>query len=487
MRKGRSAWVRRMLWLLWLLWLPMVCSCGKAVTVTEIDIIPEPVFEVKKEGTYTLNRNIAIATSGLGQNSPTAKYIMNSLRHARMRPSLVSLSEESDIELIVNDTANPELGEEGYLLEIRPNGISLSANTEQGLFYAFQSLVQIIPPDVEEHRYRSIVLPACTILDYPRFAWRGAHLDMTRNPFPVKFIKRYLDLMARYKLNYFHWVLPDSSALAGDSIADTTDIYYYSDAEKADVADYAMSLGITVVPGSGTDILWDDEGEALSPLTTEEGCYVAARTSLQAGIKAARAGKRVVMCPEEFCRLDSYQADPRYQPCGSGATTTLAKAYLFDPAPQGTNKYVEPNIVGGQCLLRTDSIPSQAHAEYLLLPRLLSTSECLWSPRQNKDWNRFRKKVELQKANLGARGYSYCEGSFTPLFHATLIDKQTANIAISTEVPNTYIFYTTDGSTPTRNSQIYVGPVNLTRGTHLKILPVYKNLERDSVYEYIIK
>ena len=61
------------------------------------------------------------------------------------------------------------------------------------------------------------------------------------------------------------------------------------------------------------------------------------------------------------------------------------------------------------------------------------------------------------------------------------------NISIETEVPNTYIFYTTDGTMPTRQSSIYLGPVNLARGTHIKLLPVYKGDERDSVYEFVIK
>ena len=85
------------------------------------------------------------------------------------------------------------------------------------------------------------------------------------------------------------------------------------------------------------------------------------------------------------------------------------------------------------------------------------------------------------------KGYTYLEGSFTPSFTARRVDDHVANVAITTEVPNTYIFYTTDLSTPTRRSAIYMGPINLSRGTHIKILPVYKDQERDSVYEYVIK
>ena len=77
--------------------------------------------------------------------------------------------------------------------------------------------------------------------------------------------------------------------------------------------------------------------------------------------------------------------------------------------------------------------------------------------------------------------------AFTPLFTARRVDDATMNIEITTEVPNTYIFYTTDGTAPTRASSVYIGPVNMTRGTHIKILPVYKGEERDSVYEFVIK
>ena len=123
----------------------------------------------------------------------------------------------------------------------------------------------------------------------------------------------------------------------------------------------------------------------------------------------------------------------------------------------------------------------------MLLPRLIAISECLWSQPERKNWNSFRRKIEDEKERLQIHGYNYCEGSFTPQFTARRVDDHTMNISISTEVPNTYIFYTTDGSTPTHQSSIYLGPVNLKRGTHIKILPVYKSIERDSVYEFVIK
>ena len=209
--------------------------------------------------------------------------------------------------------------------------------------------------------------------------------------------------------------------------------------------------------------------------------------SLQEGYKAARAGYQVIFCPTEHCYLDYYQANPRYQPAAIGGLTTLAKAYSFDPAPLGTNKRVAECIIGGQCNLWSEFIDSPEQAEYMLLPRLLAISESLWSPAQSKNWNLFRKKIESQKSRLASKDYNYCEGSFTPLFHTVVQDGGTVSLTISTEVPNTYIFYTTDGTTPTRNSSVYIGPFNIQRGTHIKILPVYKDVARDTVYEYVIR
>ena len=483
----------------------LLASCGRSTTVTELNIVPEPMFKVQKEGSYTLNHSISLAVSGLGQNSPTVKYILNSLRHAHMRPTLVSLSEESDIELAINDTSNDELGDEGYLLEVRNTGIRLSANTEVGLLYAYQSFLQVIPADVFSTHYRHITLPECTILDRPRFEWRGAHLDVCRHFFPVKFIKKYLDIMATYKMNRFQWHLADMHAnRLPCTHNEEDDKNCYTNDELTDIIAYARDLGIEVIP----EVEYSDSStisadEILTTLPTifpspyiqlvgdeaaEEELRILADSLIALGkTPLGWDNGFIVSCPSDYCYLDCYQADPRYQPAAIGGLITLAKAYQFDPIPKTTNRNIVNRIVGGRCELWTEYITSPAEAEYMLLPRLLAISECLWSPLEAKSWQYFRKKVESQKELLAAKGYNYCEGSFTPHFRVTPVNENSVNIAIETEVPNTYIFYTTDLSVPTRQSAIYLGPVNLKRGTHIKILPVYNDKERDSVYEFVIK
>ncbi|MEN9790689.1 MAG: hypothetical protein RLZZ63_347, partial [Gemmatimonadota bacterium] len=94
-------------------------------------------------------------------------------------------------------------GTEGYRLEIAPRGVSITAASEAGRFYALQTLQQLVEGAMDGR------IPAVTIADAPRFSWRGLHLDVGRHFQPVSFIKRYLDLMARYKLNVFHWHLTE--------------------------------------------------------------------------------------------------------------------------------------------------------------------------------------------------------------------------------------------------------------------------------------
>ena len=441
----------------------LLSGCGRKATVHHLSVVPEPVFLVEKESFFTLPSNPKVSMVNLGQNSATVKYIMRSLRHSHMHPRLVAVSRESDIELQLYDTLNSELGDEGYLLEVRGNGIRLSANTEIGLFYAYQTLLQFLPVDVTRVPYSSIALPECTILDYPRFPWRGVHVNLSGHPMSVKSIRKLTDVMAHYKMNR---LCIDGGVWNEDTSCWMIDSSFsYRREEVEELLSYAAMMGVTLV--------WDSLPMACA--------------SLHEGLDSARVGWEVVMSPSEYWDFDRYQADSRYQPQASEGVVTLGRAYEFDPVPLGTNTHLASMIAGGQCRLLTDCVDSDPQVEYMLLPRMLAVSECLWSPRDQKDWNRFRRKTEVQKDRLESMGFRYCEGSFTPLFSARRVDDHTMNITISTEVPNTYIFYTTDLSTPTRQSNIYLGPVNLSRGTHIKLLPVYKGEVRDSVYEFVIK
>ncbi|MEZ4806907.1 MAG: beta-N-acetylhexosaminidase [Flavobacteriales bacterium] len=105
------------------------------------------------------------------------------------------------LQLIRTDTLLPD---EWYRLEVGAGGITISAPSERGLYRGSRTLAQLLEQGSEVSS-----LPCLTITDHPRFPWRGMHLDVVRHFFPVDFVKRYIDLLARYKMNSFHWHLTD--------------------------------------------------------------------------------------------------------------------------------------------------------------------------------------------------------------------------------------------------------------------------------------
>lgn len=91
-----------------------------------------------------------------------------------------------------------------YQLTIDEKGVNITAPESVGLFYGMQTLIQLIPAKGEK-----IELPYVSITDYPRFSYRGLHLDVSRHLFSVKEIKKFIDLLAHHKMNRFHWHLTD--------------------------------------------------------------------------------------------------------------------------------------------------------------------------------------------------------------------------------------------------------------------------------------
>lgn len=110
------------------------------------------------------------------------------------------------------DPALASLGPEGYRLVVRTDGIHITAAHPAGLFYAGQTLRQLLPPEAfaaEREGGVEWTLPAVTIEDAPRFRWRGLHLDVARHFMPKDVVKRYIELLALHKMNVFHWHLTD--------------------------------------------------------------------------------------------------------------------------------------------------------------------------------------------------------------------------------------------------------------------------------------
>src|SRR6476660_6835005 len=103
-------------------------------------------------------------------------------------------------------------GKDAYSLKVNKNGVLIEGDTYAGTFYGIQSLIQLLPVNgihQGNKKTRSLLVPFVTMNDYPRFDYRGMHLDVARHFFPIPFIKKYIDYLALHKMNFFHWHLTD--------------------------------------------------------------------------------------------------------------------------------------------------------------------------------------------------------------------------------------------------------------------------------------
>lgn len=124
----------------------------------------------------------------------------------------IDSSSVKTLKIGINETAEDTLGVEGYNLIIEPDGILLMANSTAGTFNGLQTLKQMFPVKREissEGEILPVKIKSCIIQDAPRFGWRGLMLDVSRHFFTVEEVKAYLDQMAEFKFNVFHWHLTD--------------------------------------------------------------------------------------------------------------------------------------------------------------------------------------------------------------------------------------------------------------------------------------
>ena len=98
-----------------------------------------------------------------------------------------------------------------YKMDINKNEIYIAGDNEAGVFYGIQTFLQLLPINKKTSSLKnySSSIPQLSITDYPRFAYRGMHLDVGRHFFPISFIKKYIDYLAAYKFNTFHWHLTE--------------------------------------------------------------------------------------------------------------------------------------------------------------------------------------------------------------------------------------------------------------------------------------
>ncbi|KAF0149931.1 MAG: hexosaminidase [Ignavibacteria bacterium] len=227
-------------------------------------VVPKPVSAEVQNGSIVISSETKIWIE-LGEEMQTLGDLVASAINSRIKAKVFAtakMTKDIPKSLIKLKIESGFSTSEAYKIIMTPNTISLSAMSGNGLFYAIQSLLQLMPIETEG---KTFSIQCINITDEPRFAWRGMHLDVCRHFFPIEFVKKYIDVMAMYKLNTFHWHLTEDQgwrieikkypkltqigSIRKETMGDGKPYRgFYTQEQIKDVVEYARRKYINVVP-----------------------------------------------------------------------------------------------------------------------------------------------------------------------------------------------------------------------------------------------
>lgn len=191
-------------------------SKGIIQTQENVSIIPMPAHLQQGTGHFAINKETKIVVQqGNAEALRVAKMLAEKLQKAAGFQIAVTGAKDdiSNNKIYFTTAGAPDsLGKEGYQLSVSKDSVIVRSKEPAGLFYGMQTLVQLLPAEVESStRVDNIAwqMPSVEIIDVPRFTWRGQHLDVCRHFVSIDFIKKFIDNMALHKLNTFHWHLTE--------------------------------------------------------------------------------------------------------------------------------------------------------------------------------------------------------------------------------------------------------------------------------------
>jgi len=357
--------------------------------------------------------------------------------------------------------------------------------------YAKERFVNILPEvDVPGHSLAAIVsYPelSCTdgadkyhvrsgekIMDWHKGGFT-ALIDNTLCPANEKVYpfldKVFTEIAALFPFGYIH--------VGGDECA--KNFWEQSDAVKQlmqkeglktqqEVQSYFEKRVEKIIESKGKKVIgWDEILEGgLAP-----NAAVMSWRGIKGGIEAAKLGHQVVMSPTTFVYLDYMQGDASIEP-PVYATLRLKTTYSFEPVPDS----VEPALIkGGQANLWTEQVYNTRHLQYMLWPRSLAVAECLWSPKEKKDWNSFAKRVEATFPRMDLEQVKYARSMFDPIItpQKDSLVNDSITVALSTEIEGLDTYYSFDNSNPDNFYPKYRTPLNIPKdASWLKVIN-YRN------------
>lgn len=226
-------------------------------------VIPKPILATPTGQAFELTDKSEIVVDGDAR--PVGEYLAGLLRPATgFALQIITGKDISTTGIYLTASGNDaKLGKEGYELVITDKLIKITANTPAGLFYGVQTLRQLFPPAIEQASVQQTTWEVATgtIRDYPTYAWRGSMLDVARHFFGVEDVKRYIDLIADYKMNVLHLHLSDDQGWrieikSWPKLTEQGGLTqvgggkggFYTQEQYKDIVAYAQSKYITVVP-----------------------------------------------------------------------------------------------------------------------------------------------------------------------------------------------------------------------------------------------
>ncbi len=238
-------------------------------------IIPKPQEIKFSKTSFEINANTVISYDSKAEIAlSTLDILQKRILSTTLQKLLIKTQKPA--KNFIHFSFQNDLKKEAYLLNINNLGVEIKASSESGFYYAYQSLLQLLPSGIYGSSYQTdlkLKLPGVNIKDEPRFSYRGVLLDVGRHYFPVSFIKKTIDQLAFHKLNTLHWHLTEDqgwrieikkypklteigskraeSPIDGSTSGEgdkTPHTGFYSQDEVRDLVSYAQAKHVTIIP-----------------------------------------------------------------------------------------------------------------------------------------------------------------------------------------------------------------------------------------------
>ncbi|MCL4158262.1 UNVERIFIED_CONTAM: hypothetical protein GTU68_024203 [Idotea baltica] len=210
---------------------------------------------------------------------------------------------------------------------------------------------------------------------------------------------------------------------------------------------------------------WDEILEGgLAPEAT-----VMSWRGFKGGEEAVKQGHDVIMSPGSYCYFDHYQGPQGIEPIAQGGYLPLSKVYQFNPIVEGMSEKEAKHILGGQANLWAEHIPTTAHSEYMIFPRLAALSEALWSPLESRNWDDFSERLKTQFKRYEALNINYAKSAYLVTADMEVdLEKRTVSMDLHNEFSDSDIRYALNDNKLNEKPIKYQNPVEITETTLVK-------------------